>query len=166
MANNDGAGGSSGGRGRQYIWPRNIREPIAEELARHGLLFPPDSWLPSRWRMSVGVLAMPPIPNFGTSKLELLIRRWWMPLPDELKDDPRYSADNQYQWLSILAVEQRHDIGRYAGGGPKAPAKNNREGRWNFWEGRTVEEVLDAVRAGRNVARRMAAPRVGAPRAT
>ena len=109
---------------------------------------------------------MPPIPKFGTPKLELLIRRWWMALPDELKDDPTYSADDQHRRLSILAAERRHDIGRYAGGGPKAPAKNNREGRWNFWEGRTIEEVLNAVRAGRNVAHRTAAPRVGAPRAT
>ena len=81
---------------------------------------------------------MPPIPKFGTPKLELLIRRRWMALLDELKADPRYSADNQHQWLSILAAERRRDIGRYAGGGPKAPTKNNREGRWNFWEGCTV----------------------------
>ena len=163
MANNDEAGGSSGGRGRQYIWPCNIWEPIAEELARHGLLVPPDSRLPSRWPMSAGGLAVPPIPKFGTPKLELLIRWRWMALPDELKADPRYSSDNQYQWLSILAAKRRRDIGRYAGGDPKAPAKNNCEGRWNFWEGRTIEEVLDAVRAGRNVARRTAAPRVGTP---
>ena len=89
-----------------------------------------------------------------------------MTLPDELKADPGYSANNQHQWFSILVAERRRDIGRYAGGGPKAPAKNNRDGRWNFWEGRTVEEVLNAVRAGRNIARRTAAPRVGAPHAT
>ena len=105
-------------------------------------------------------------PQVRTPKLELLIRRRWMALPDELKADPRYSADNQYQWLSILAAERRRDIGRYAGSGPKASGKNNREGRWNFWEGHTVKEVLDAVRVGQNVAHRMAALRVGAPRAT
>ena len=97
MANNDEAGGSSGGRGRQYIWSCNIREPIAEELARHGLLIPPDSRLPSRWRMSAAGLAVSPIPKFGTPKLELLIRRWWMALPDELKADPTYSADDQHR---------------------------------------------------------------------
>ena len=99
-------------------------------------------------------------------KLELLICRRWMDLPDELKADPRYSADNQHRWLSILAAERRRNIGRYADGGPKAPSKNNREGRWNFWEGHTVEEVLEAVRVGRNVPCRMATPRVGALRAT
>ena len=116
--------------------------------------------------MSAGGLAVPPIPKFGTPKLELLIRRRWMALPEELKADPTYSANDQHRWLSILAAERRRDIGRYAGGGPKALAKNNCEGRWNFWEGRTVEEVLKAVRAGRNVAHRTAAPRVGAPLAT
>ena len=105
MVNNNEPGGSSAGRGHQYIWPCNLREPIAEELARYGLLVPPDSRLPSRWRMSAGGLAVPPIPKFGTPKLELLIRRRWMALPDELKADPRYSADNQYQWFSILAAE-------------------------------------------------------------
>ena len=110
MVNNDDAGGSYGGRGRQYIWPRNIREPIAEELAHHGLLVPPDSRLPSRWRMSAGGLAVPPIPKFGTTKLELLIRRQWMALPDELKSDPRYSADNQHRWLSILVAERHRTL--------------------------------------------------------
>ena len=89
-----------------------------------------------------------------------------MALSDELKADPRYSTDNQHRWFSIQAAERRHDIGCYAGSGSKAPAKNNREGRWNFWEGRTIEEVLNTVCVGRNVARRTAAPRVGKPRAT
>ena len=79
--------------------------------------------------MSAGGLAVPSIPKFSMPKLELLIRRRWMALLDELKADPTYSADDQHRWLSILAAERRHDIGRYAGGGPKAPAKNNREGR-------------------------------------
>ena len=105
MANNGEASGSSGGQGHQYIWPHNIREPIAEEPARHGFLVPPDSRLPSRWRMSTGGLTVPPIPKFGTPKLEPLIRRRWMALPDELKADPTYFADDQHRWLSILAAE-------------------------------------------------------------
>ena len=74
MTNNDDVGGSSGGRARQYIWPRNLWESIAEELACYSLLVPPDSRLPSSWRMSTGGLTMPPIPKFGTPKLELLTR--------------------------------------------------------------------------------------------
>ena len=89
-----------------------------------------------------------------------------MALPDELKADPEDSADDQFRCLSIHAVERRRDIERYAGSGPKAPAKNNHEGRWDFWEGHTVEDVLDAVRARRSVARRTAPLRVGASRAT
>ena len=46
--------------------------------------------------MIAGILAVPPIPKFGTPKLELLICRRWMTLPDELKADPEYSVDNQH----------------------------------------------------------------------
>ena len=55
--------------------------------------------------MSAGGLAVPPIPKFGRRKLELIIRRWWRALPDELKAEPEYSIDNQYRWLSTLAVD-------------------------------------------------------------
>ena len=68
--------------------------------------------------MSASGLAVPSIRKFGTPKLELLIRRRWMALPDELKADPTYSIDDQHWWLSILATEQRRNIGCYAGGGP------------------------------------------------
>ena len=69
MANNHEAAGSSGGGGHKYIWPRNLSAPMAEEFARYGLLVPPDSRVPSSWRMSAGGLAVPPIPKVDMLEL-------------------------------------------------------------------------------------------------
>ena len=52
----------------------------------------------------------------------------------------------------MLTAERNHDITRYKGGSPRAPVKKNQEGQWDFWEGRIIEKVLDAARAGRSLA--------------
>ena len=81
--------------------------------------------------------------------------------PDE-KADLEYSVynHNHWRWLSMLTAERNRDIARYVGSSPRAPAKKNQEGRWVFCEGRTIDEVLDAARAGCNLARRSAPLRI------
>ena len=62
-----------------------------------------------------------------------------MALPEELNADPEFFIDNHHRWS-----ERKRDIAHYVG--PR-PAKKNQAGRWAFWEGRTMNEVLGAARA-------------------
>jgi hypothetical protein len=74
MANNDEAGSMSGGRrgrGRDVgadeppapvLWPRSLTVPRVYHVVAFNLLVPPDYRLPGGWKISIGGLAIPPLP--------------------------------------------------------------------------------------------------------
>ena len=41
---------------------------------------------------------MPPLPEYDVPELEILIYCRWLALPDELKDDPKYSVEPSARW--------------------------------------------------------------------
>ena len=109
MASSHEASGSSGGRGCQYTWPYTLGDLMVQEFASYDLLVPrftaarPLAHHPME---RGGGLAVPPLPEYDVPKLEILIYCRWLALPDELKDDPKYSVDNHGGWLSMLTAER------------------------------------------------------------
>jgi hypothetical protein len=106
-------------------------------LTENGVLVLLDTRLPSGWKITVGGLAVSPVPK--DERLEAPIKERCTQLTDERRANPSFVADIEL-WPTLFEDERQAVLGYFVG--PYLPSHLNRREHRQWWYGRTIKLVL------------------------
>jgi hypothetical protein len=134
MAHNYKAGGSGAS---DRLLSLTIEE--ASILMENNILVSSGWKLPHEWTISIGGLAVPPIPS-EVSAMTVYIERHRRALPRDQRDHTDCAA-NRALWGPLFAEEWKNDVAEFDLSAPSHTGYNI-TGRRAWWHGCIVEDIL------------------------
>ena len=118
----------------------------AEELCASNYPCPPGYRVPFGWSLSAGGVPVPPVPH-GTARRAAITNHYYLDLTPEQRMNPRWHPDNQQTWDAFFINRRERALARYEEDG-MPPGNFHEAGRRLWWRGRTLQSVMDYIRAG------------------
>jgi hypothetical protein len=120
----------------------------AEELCASNYPCPPGYRVPDGWWLSAGGVPVPPVPQ-GLARRAAITNHYYLELTPEQRMDTRWHPDYRPTWDAFFINRRERALARYEEDGPP-PSNFNEAGRRLWWGGRTLQSVMNYIRAGDN----------------